>query len=236
MENNIISLSSISKTFDDLEVIRDISLSVNEGEIVCILGPSGSGKTTLLKIIAGLEKVNKGTVQSIIKFPSKKLGYMSQADSLLPWRTAHGNIKLALELIGKKNFQEVETALKSIQLEKFRDYYPSELSGGQCQRINLARTLILNPKLLLLDEPLSSLDIVVKNDLSVIIKSYVKNNNAGALIVTHSVGEALTLADTIHILTNSPAVISKSFNVKKLGDKAYNTISDALQKAIRNEE
>lgn len=231
-KESIITLNQVSKSFDNLEVIKDISLSVDEGEIVCILGPSGCGKTTLLKIIAGLEKANSGKIQAITKFPSKKLGYMSQADSLLPWRTAYENISLALELTGKKNYKAVDEMLKTIQLEKFRNYYPSSLSGGQCQRINLARTLVLNPKLLLLDEPLSALDVVVKNDLSKIIKNHIKNTNTGAFVVTHSVEEAIALADKIHILTQIPAVISQSFDVSKLGNNAYNVISEALQKAI----
>ncbi|MCL2629729.1 MAG: ATP-binding cassette domain-containing protein [Alphaproteobacteria bacterium] len=239
VKENIITLSNVSKTFDDLEVIGDVSLKIDEGEIVCVFGPSGSGKTTLIRIMAGLLKPDSGTVNSKYRFPGSKLGYMSQGNSLLPWRTAHENVKLALELTGRKNFHDADRALKSVRVEKFKDYYPATLSGGQLQRVNLARTLVLEPKLLLLDEPLSALDLVAKDELSKMIKNYVKTQKAGALLITHSPEEAVIFASKIHILTQPPSRIYKSFDVAKLGKDAYETVSKALFEAMRagkNEE
>lgn len=235
MENNIlISAENISKSFKKLKVLDNISLDLYQGKITCILGSSGCGKTTLLKIIAGLEKASKGKIISSLTLPGKEVGYMSQEDSLLPWKTAEQNVLFALELIGIKNHRQAMKMLRLVHLNHFSRYYPHELSGGQRQRVSLARMLALSPKLLLLDEPLSALDIVIKSDLVQIIRNYVITNQATALMITHSIEEALMVADTILIFSPRPACITDRIEINDSErNKAFAHVKEALENAIR---
>lgn len=232
--NILISATNISKNFGKLKVLDDISLSLSAGEITCVLGGSGCGKTTLLKILSGLEKPSVGNVISKIDLPGKFVGYMSQEDSLLPWKTAIENVAFASELLDKKDIRHALKMLKLVNISRFHSYYPAELSGGQKQRVNLARMLAISPKVLFLDEPLSALDIVVKNDLTQVIRNYVKDNEASALMITHSIEEALLLADRIIILSTLPAHISAEYKIKdNQRESMFSTIKNELEKAIR---
>lgn len=238
MDNNVlVSVQNISKNFDKLKVLDDISLELKEGHITCILGSSGCGKTTLLKIIAGLEKATKGHVKSSLKLPGKDVGYMSQEDSLLPWKTAEQNVLFALELLGTKKHRQAMKMLRLVHLTHFSRYYPNELSGGQRQRVSLARMLALLPKLLLLDEPLSALDVVIKNDLTKIIRNYVLEQKATALMITHSIEEALLMADTILILSPRPACITDIIEITDNNrNEAFARVKSALEKACKEKK
>ena len=234
MESDVVvSVCHISKNFDRLNVLKDVSLDLKKGEITCILGGSGCGKTTLLKIIAGLEKATAGEIITKLQLPGKAVGYMSQEDSLLPWKTAEQNVSFAMELIGVKDHKQAMKMLNAVKLARFFRFYPSQLSGGQRQRVSLARMLAVSPQLLLLDEPLSALDLVVKNDLVKVIQKYVKEKNAAALMITHSVEEALSIADRILILSSRPASIVSRIEVDdKQRNELFSSVKKQLEEAI----
>lgn len=218
----LLEAHSISKHFpqkgrDHLAVLDAVSLTLRRGEILCILGASGCGKTTLLNILAGLETPSSGTVETDLARPGPQIGYMTQDTPLLPWRTVADNVALGMEFhrADPQTIRE-RTAhyLEQVRLSAFSGHWPHQLSGGMRQRVALARTLALHPALLLLDEPLGSLDISGRRRLSRIIKDYVKEKNAGAVVVTHSVEEAVFLADRIIILSDRPSSVAASFDAK----------------------
>ena len=201
---------NLQKSFGDLAVISDLSLQLKEGEIIAILGASGCGKTTLLKLLLGSETADSGTIESSLKRPGPQIGYQAQANQLLPWRTVCSNVALGPELLGTDKSRARDKArqlLQQVGLNSLENSYPHDLSGGMLQRALLARTLALEPKLLLLDEPMSNLDIIARQDLGKAIRDYVKENNAAALIVTHSVEEACQIADHVMIISQKPATI-----------------------------
>lgn len=189
----------------EVEAIKNLSFSVDNDEFVAIVGPSGCGKTTVLSLISGLFTPSSG---KIVYGDGVNIGYMLQRDCLFPWRTVMQNAVLGLEIQGIKNelnLNYVTSLLKKYDLYEFKDKYPSELSGGMRQRVALIRTLALKPKLLLLDEPTSSLDyqtrLILANDLHFMIKSEKK----AAVLVTHDISEGISMADKILVLTKRPA-------------------------------
>lgn len=200
-------------------VLEDVTFSLSTGEVTCLLGASGSGKTTLLRILAGLDPACGGCVETDIKRPGQRLGYLSQNDRLLPWRSVQENVALGLELLGEKGQPALQAAtdlIKAVGLDAFATSKPSALSGGMEQRALLARTLSTSPILLLMDEPMSNLDVLARQELALLIRQYVRKNDATALVVTHSVEEACFLGDRILLLTRSPAHI---FREIKLSDE-----------------
>ena len=213
----LLKIKNVSKIYQakngEIEAIKDISFSVEQGEFVSIIGPSGCGKSTLLSIIAGLEEKNKGTLyidgeeNNVI---SPKIGYMLQKDSLLEWRSIYKNVILGLE-IRKINTEEnrryVEELLKKYHLYEFKDKYPSQLSGGMRQRVALIRTLAVKPKILLLDEAFSALDYQTRIMVTKDIYEIIKNENVTTLMVTHDISEAISMSDRIIVLTERPATV-----------------------------
>jgi NitT/TauT family transport system ATP-binding protein len=203
----------------ETEAIRSIDFFVLEGEIVGIVGPSGCGKSTLLSIIAGLIKPSSGEVLvngKIVEKPSKDIGYMFQRDHLFEWRTILQNVVLGLEIMGKINedsYKYAEEMLDTYGLLEFKDMYPRQLSGGMRQRAALIRTLIVEPNLLLLDEPFSALDyqtrLAIADEIGIILKQEKKT----ALLVTHDIAEAISLSDRIIILSNRPASIREIISI-----------------------
>ena len=215
--NKILELKNIFYSYHSLDgeiqALRDISFSVKKGEFVAIVGPSGCGKSTLLHLISNMLKPEKGR---IIMDSSIKLGYMLQKDELLEWRTIYKNILLGLEIqhmLSPQMKVKARRMLEKYGLALFADANPSELSGGMRQRAALIRTLILNPDILLLDEPFSALDyqtrLSVANDIGQIIKQESKT----AILVTHDLSEAVSLADKIIILTARPATIRQTVDI-----------------------
>jgi len=217
----MLSAHNVSKCFaqpdgQSFSVLADIDFLLSPGEIICLLGASGSGKTTLLRILSGLDGNYGGQVTSEVARPGSQVAYLSQNDRLLPWRSAAANVALGLELLGhnkKSAYQEALNALKQVGLADSAEHYPAQLSGGMQQRVLLARALVLKPKLLLLDEPMSNLDILARRDLSVLIKDYTRTQGAATLVVTHSVEEACFFADRILLTTRSPARIFKEIRI-----------------------
>ncbi|EGT3797209.1 ATP-binding cassette domain-containing protein [Clostridioides difficile] len=204
-----LKINNVFKSYDQKRVLNNISLDIEEGEFLCLLGPSGCGKTTLLRIIAGLEDVNSGTIilqdKDIINLePSKRgFGIVFQSYALFPNMTAYNNIAFPLKerkVSKEKIDNKVKEVLETVGLTNEAHKYPKALSGGQQQRIAIARALALEPKFLLLDEPMSALDAKVRHKLRMDIKRLQKELNITTIMVTHDQEEAITMADKIAIL------------------------------------
>lgn len=199
--------------------LKDISFSVEEGEFVSLIGPSGCGKTTLLSILSGLLTPTDGKVKIDGQPPALQksiIGYMLQQDYLFPWKTIEENIFIGLKLNQQLNEDTKESALQFLQkigLEGVEEQFPRQLSGGMRQRAALARTMAVNPKLLLLDEPFSALDYQTKQKLEVLVFDILKAYKKTAVLVTHDIGEAISMSDKILLLAASPGRIHKVFTV-----------------------
>jgi NitT/TauT family transport system ATP-binding protein len=210
---SILQFSNVSKVFytktQETHAIENLSFEVNEGEFVAILGPSGCGKTTILSLICKLLEPTSGEV-NINSDKVNAVGYMLQHDHLFNWRTIYQNITLGLEIEKKLNDETksyVNDLIKKYGLADFTNFHPSQLSGGMRQRVALIRTLAISPDILLLDEPFSALDyqtrLAVCDDVYGIIKSEKKT----AILVTHDISEAISMADKIVVLTSRPATL-----------------------------
>lgn len=203
------------------KAIDNISFSVDEGEFVSILGPSGCGKSTILSIIAGIIKNTQGNVYlegKPIKDSKLAIGYMLQQDYLFPWKTIMNNILLGPK-INRKNTDSYKKAalelLQEVGLQNVENQYPSSLSGGMRQRAALVRTLINDPKILLLDEPFSALDYQTKLKLEDLVGTILKTYNKTAILVTHDIGEAIAMSDRILLMNKGPGSLAKIFSVPK---------------------
>ena len=203
----MLELKNIVKKYDGVTILDDVSLSIKDGEIVSILGPSGSGKTTLLNLILGITDVNSGTIyfdgEDITNVPMERRGFniVFQDYALFPNLNAYENIVYGLRnnpSISTK--QEVSEFIHLLGLEEHLDKRIEQLSGGQKQRVALARTMVMKPRILLLDEPLSALDCVIKESIKSKIKEIAREFNLTTIIVTHDPEEALTLSDQVLII------------------------------------
>lgn len=205
----ILSLENISYSYHNLKgetpALSKISFQVTEGEFLAFVGPSGCGKSTLLSIIAGLLEPESG---SLSFDTASTVGYMLQHDHLFEWRTIYQNVLLGLELnknMTKENIDFVVQLLQDYGLYAFKDKKPSELSGGMRQRAALIRTMAIKPDLLLLDEPFSALDFQTRMTVSADIGNIIKNTGKTAILITHDLSEAITLADRVIVLSKRPA-------------------------------
>jgi NitT/TauT family transport system ATP-binding protein len=213
-----LELRDISKTFmaekgESVESLSNINLTVKNEEFVCLLGPSGCGKTTLLRIIAGLDYPSTGTVMlggTVIDRPNPQLAMIFQEYSLYPWKTVVNNIAFGLEIRGIPQWKRSEIVKKYLEivgLEGFENSYPYELSGGMRQRVAVARALAVDPTILLMDEPFGALDAQTRNMLQHELLNIWEKTKKTILFVTHSVDEAVFLADRIVVLTPRPGTI-----------------------------
>lgn len=205
----------------EIPALLDVSFSVERGAFVSIVGPSGCGKTTLLNILAGLEQPSGGRVLlggRPVEGVSPAVGYMPQKDQLFPWRSIWGNVMLGLELQGVKSgpaVERVQALLERYGLKEFARKLPGQLSGGMRQRCALIRTLATEPRLLLLDEPFSALDYQTRLSVSADIHRIIRREGKTALLVTHDIGEALSLSDRVVVLSRRPATVKA---VHELGE------------------
>ena len=214
-----LELKNVHYAYHTLEgetyALKDITFSVREGEFIALVGPSGCGKSTLLHLIAGLLTPEKGLIKingSYHPDNTSGIGYMLQKDHLLEWRTIYKNVLLGLEIrreLTAKKLAYVNQLLSDYGLDKFRSAHPSELSGGMRQRAALIRTLALKPELLLLDEPFSALDSQTRLSVSDDIGRILRQEKKTAILVTHDISEAISMADRVIILSPRPAIIRK---------------------------
>ncbi|RDW20990.1 ABC transporter ATP-binding protein [Oceanobacillus chungangensis] len=201
------------------KALDNISLSVKEGEFISLLGPSGCGKSTILSIIAGIMKQTAGDVflqQKLISNTDLSIGYMLQQDYLFPWKTIIDNVLLGPRIQNQFTEETRSRALELLDvvgLPNVAEKYPSALSGGMRQRVALVRTLINNPKLLLLDEPFSALDYQTKLKLENLVAKLFKTYHKTAILVTHDIGEAIAMSDRVFIMNANPGSIAKVFEV-----------------------
>lgn len=195
--------------------LSHISFDLMPGEFLSIVGPSGCGKSTLLNLIAGLLSPESGSVTldgKKLSAGSTEVGYMLQKDHLLEWRSIYRNILLGLEIrkeLTPQKLANAEALLKTYGLDRFRDAKPSQLSGGMRQRAALIRTLVLEPELLLLDEPFSALDYQTRLNVSDDIGKILKTSGKPAILVTHDISEAISMADRVLILSARPATVQR---------------------------
>ncbi|OQY92181.1 MAG: ABC transporter [Anaerolineae bacterium UTCFX2] len=212
--NAMIEVRAVSRVFPTgnggLRALEKISFSVFPQEFVCVLGPSGSGKSTLLRILAGLLESTSGEVRfhnQIVTGPRKGVGFVFQKSNLMPWRTVLQNITLPLELEGLTALEADEIALAMVELvglKGFEQALPRDLSGGMAQRVAIARALIHDPEVLLLDEPLGSLDALTRERMGNELLRIWQTHKKTVVMVTHSISEALFLADRVLVISHRP--------------------------------
>jgi ABC-type nitrate/sulfonate/bicarbonate transport system ATPase subunit len=216
-----VEVRGVSKSFGQLEVLRDIDFSVAQGEVVALLGASGSGKSTLLNIVSGLMPADSGEVllegQDQQRFKGwRGVSYMFQEDRLLPWRSALDNVGFALEADGTPRAERRERAreaLAMVGLEAFAKSWPHELSGGMRSRVALARSLVLQPHILLMDEPFSKLDPQTRAGMHTEVLRIQELTGTAILFVTHDVDEAVVLADRVIVFKPRPGRIKEIVTV-----------------------
>ena len=191
-------ISNINCSYGDKIIYKDFNINFDDNKINCIIGKSGCGKTTLLNYIS----------EELLK-EDRRISYVFQNDSLIPWKNIYNNLKIVVKkhLRGKELDSELDTILGLVGLSEFKYYYPYQLSGGMKQRVNLARALIGEPEIILMDEPFKSLDIKCKKDIINIVKKFNLEKKITIILVTHDKEEILNLADTVFLLGERPVKI-----------------------------
>lgn len=217
--NPLLELSHVSYSYHEVNgetlALSDISFTLESGSFLAIVGPSGCGKSTLLSLICGLLKPEEGTVSFLgrpLKEAGANIGYMLQKDHLFEWRTVYSNVTLGLEIQKKltpRHLSSVDHMLEVYGLSSFKDARPSQLSGGMRQRAALIRTLALEPDLLLLDEPFSALDYQTRLSVCDDIAAIIKKEEKTAILVTHDLSEAISMADQVLVLSKRPGRVQK---------------------------
>ena len=216
--DNILSIKNLKKIYhtpkQETLAVENFSFDLKEGEFVAIVGPSGCGKSTILSILSGLEDSSGG---NFIFKNNAKVGYMLQQDALFEWKTILKISLLGLEInnnLTKENEEYVINLLNNYGLGDFINSYPNNLSGGMRQRVALIRTLALKPDILLLDEPYSALDYQTRLAVSDDVYKILKREKKSAIIVTHDLAEAISIADRVIVLSKRPSVIKKIYDIK----------------------
>lgn len=203
------------------EVLASVSLTVSPGEFVILIGPSGCGKTTVLNIVAGLVPVSEGIVRVNGRAPdpaSGKIGYILQEYALFPWRTVYQNIAFGLEIRGVASSQRKERIdhyLRMMKLSNYAHLYPHQLSGGMKQRVAIARTLVVDPEILLMDEPFGALDAQTREELQDEMLRIHMQTGKTIIFVTHSIEEGVYLGNRVVVLRGSPSKIVRIFETKR---------------------
>ena len=214
----ILEVSHLKKYYhtnkEEILSIRDVSFDVSLGEFISIVGPSGCGKSTILSILCHLIDLSDG---SIITHHSPKIAYMLQEDCLLPFLTVRENALLGLKVeknCTKDNIQYVDKLLTNYGLKEFENHYPNQLSGGMRQRVALIRTLAVKPDILLLDEAMSALDYQTRLNVEEDIYQIIKQEGKTAIMVTHDIGEAISMSDKVIVLSSRPSTVKNTYIIQ----------------------
>lgn len=234
MTSRVIDLCDIKKSYDNIQVLKNLSLYLDAGEIVCLVGPSGCGKTTIFRLIAELTQKDNGILK---KVKNIRTGYVFQQPRLLPWKKVRDN----LSIVQDKYLKEIEAKklrqylLKASDLIGHSEDYPGQLSGGMKQRLEFIRALSIKPDMLLLDEPFKSVDTGLRIKMRQLIIDYINDNNS-ILLITHDPVEAVLLADRIYLLSKKPTTVYKELKINLVRrkrtlkeDEIYNTLSKINQ-------
>jgi NitT/TauT family transport system ATP-binding protein len=219
-----LSVRNLTKAYPNgnskaIQVLDHISFDVSEGELLSILGPSGCGKTTLLKIIAGLLEPDEGQIlidDQEVEFGHNRVGYIFQQESLFPWRTVEQNVEFGLEIQGlppDERRKRVNDIIQIVGMDGFENHYPHEISGGQARKIEMARSLVVSPDILVADEALSNLDAQTRNYLQEEFLRIQKLTGSTIVFVSHNVDEAVFMSERILVLSNLPARIIAEYAV-----------------------
>jgi len=225
VDNPFIEAKSLSKVFssfsgDFVHALENVSFSVNSGEFVSVVGPSGCGKSTLLRIVAGLLRPTNGEVLvggRKVEEPVKKLGFVFQRPVLFDWHKVLANVLVPVDLAGFKKKDYLEYArelLRLVKLQGFEDKYPAELSGGMQQRVALARALILDPQLLIMDEPFGALDALTRDQLNLELLRIWEEKRKTVIFVTHNIPEAILLGDRVIVFSERPGRIMADITIE----------------------
>ncbi len=236
-------LKGVSRKFNGFLAISDVNIEVADGEFVCLLGPSGCGKTTLLRMAAGLDAPTGGEIfldDKKIEGVNKECGFVFQEYMLFPWRTVKGNIEFGLEVKGMQKEERERISqhyIDLVGLKGFEKHYPHELSGGMKQRVGIARAYANNPKLLLMDEPFGALDAQTRNLMQGELLRIWEKEHISALFVTHSVDEAVYLADRVIVMSARPGTVKEIFKIDILRPRVRtspeaNVHRDAILKSL----
>ncbi len=214
-----LSVAGLGKNFATLEVLSNIGLAIADGEFISIVGPSGCGKTTFLRIVAGLESASSGEVRidgNLMCEPGIDRGFVFQSDCLLPWRTVLANAMIGPEIAGAAGEaarSRTLDLLKLVGLAGFEHYFPRQLSGGMRQRVNLARALAVDPKILLMDEPFASLDAQTREIMQTELTRIWEQGRKTVLFVTHQIDEAVFLSDRVLVFARRPGRLRETVTV-----------------------
>ena len=256
----LLTVQAISKTFRNqsstlsastLSALVTVSFALRAGEFVCLLGPSGSGKSTLLRIVGGLLAADEGEVRLLdqtVRQPPSTISWVFQKTNLLPWRTVLQNVLLPIEVSGQTTpgqqatnwIERAHTLLALVGLTGFAEAYPKQLSGGMAQRVALARALIQQPRLLLMDEPFGALDALTRERLNLELARLHEQQQVSVLMVTHSIPEAVFLADRVLILSERPGRLLAEITVDlprprtldQLGSAHFGALTTQVRQAI----
>jgi NitT/TauT family transport system ATP-binding protein len=241
-----VRITSLQKSYGDLEAIRQVSFDVGEGEFLGVLGPSGCGKSTLLMMIAGLISPSGGEIRvkdAKVTGPRREVGVVFQLPVLLPWRTVLQNVLFPIELLRLPRSQYELRAmdlLRMTKIEEFAARLPRELSGGMRQRVAICRALVHNPGILLMDEPFSALDAITRDEMGVELLRIWQAHRKTVIFVTHSIREAAFLSDRVLVMGRRPATIIDDLaidlprprHIAMMEDEAFNRLVRHLRKAI----
>ncbi len=221
----ILSVQNVSYVFEDahpVHALEDVSLEARQGEFIALVGPSGCGKSTLLRLIAGLLPPTRGRILfdgEVVLGPRADIGFVFQDVNLLPWRTVEANVRLPLEILGvprQEAHARVQEMLDLVGLQGFEKVYPHQLSGGMQQKAALARALVKLPRLLLLDEPFGALDALTRERMNLELLRVWAHHRQTVVMVTHSISEAVFVADRVLVMSPRPGRIAGSISVSSL--------------------
>lgn len=217
-----------------IQALNGIDLTIAPGEFVAVLGPSGCGKSTLLKLAAGLLPVSSGSIQlagQAVKGPSRDSGVVFQKPNMLPWKSVLANVLLPAKTLGLPMDEARERALQLLELVglgAFANDYPFELSGGMQQRVGIARMLLHDPKMLLMDEPFAALDAMSREALTLELQRIWSVHRKSVLFITHSIQEAVFLADRVLVMSPSPGTIIDELHIPLARPRTLDTLNDPL--------